>query len=82
MAQLAITIPNAVVPRIRAAFAAEGYSATLPDGSANPETIDQFVQRLTREWIRRKVAAYERHNAEATAGPAAEAQALTDIALT
>lgn len=76
MATLSITIPNAVATRVQDSFcAAHGYQATLPDGSANPETKQQFLKRKVVEFIRDSVKAAEATAAAETARQAA----LTDV---
>jgi hypothetical protein len=42
-----------------------GYSTTLPDGSANPETAAQFTKRTWRQMLVDAVLEHERNTARA-----------------
>lgn len=60
MAQITITIPDAAIPRINDAFAAEfSYRATLPDGTPNPQTKGQFTKERVIAYIKAIVTHYE-----------------------
>jgi len=81
MATISFDVPNAVLPRLADAFAATyGYQATLPDGTANPETKNQFAQRMVRQYARNVLAAYEATLAAETARASADTKAKTDFA--
>ncbi|HEX8158759.1 MAG TPA: hypothetical protein VF526_15345 [Solirubrobacteraceae bacterium] len=89
MAQITITVPNAVVARVQNAFAAaHGYSATVPDPASttggtlpNPETLPQFVQRMIRQHVQEVVRSQEAKAAGETARKAAEDKAGTEVVL-
>lgn len=58
--ELRIVIPDTVAPRVLAAFAAHfGYTATLPDGTANPQTSAQFARDTVKAWIKQTVKEHE-----------------------
>jgi len=60
MANLTVTVPDAMLPRVTAAFKAQyNYQATLPDGTANPETEAQFMRRMVKEYIKQVLVAHE-----------------------
>lgn len=72
MATLTFSFDTGTVPisRIVDAMALEyGYSATLPDGSANPQTKAQFgkaqIGRIIREAVRNQEASAAKITAEA-----------------
>jgi hypothetical protein len=72
MAQIQITIPDAVLPRVVDAFAATyGYQPTI-DGAPNPETKAAFAKRQVIAFIKRTVADRE-------AGAAADAARSTAV---
>ena len=80
MATVSFTNPDAVMPRVMDAFAAVyGYSSTLPNGDANPETEAQFARRMVREYVRNVLAASEAVVAGETASVAADQKARDDI---
>ena len=82
MAVISVTIPDAVAGRVRAAVCARyRYSATLPDGSANPETQGQFVQRMVREFLKNAVRSHEAKVAGAAAFSAAGSAVDSEINL-
>lgn len=82
MANINITMPNAQLARIQAAFASlYGYRTTIA-GSPNPETLTQFTQRIVREFVKGVVKAYEVRVAAETARTAAESAAEAEITLT
>lgn len=64
MANLTIQVPDAAVPRILDAFAAEySYQDNVPDGSGgsipNPETRQQFAVRMIRDYLKNVTASHE-----------------------
>lgn len=73
MATITITTPAGADARIADAFAAaSGWTATLPDGSANPVSKAQNVKAALITYIRRVVELYEvRVAAEAASATAA-----------
>ena len=82
MATISITVPNAQVNRVQAAFAsAYGYETTV-NGSPNPETLVQFTQRKIREFIKGVVKGHEAVSAGEAARVAAAAAAESEITLT
>lgn len=68
MANLQITVPDAMVPRITEAFKRQyNYQTTLPDGTANPETENQFLRRMILEYVKGVTGAHEAVGAAETA---------------
>lgn len=70
MAQISVPInfPDGEQARVRDAFCvAQGYQATV-NGSPNPETKVQFIQRRTKEWFKRQVQIGEAKTASESAG--------------
>jgi len=60
MATISITIPDAAMPRIIAAYCALfGYQAVLEDGTPNPETKAAFTKRMVIRHVRGIVTSYE-----------------------
>jgi hypothetical protein len=57
MAQITLTIPNAVLQDVLDALA-EGYQPVLPDGSDNPQTRVQFAKEQIRVFITQKTITY------------------------
>jgi hypothetical protein len=82
MATLSITIPDAVVPRVRAAFAAQYDYRPVVDGQPNPETLAQFTARKIREYVKGVVKAAESLAAAETARRAAADRVESEITLT
>lgn len=89
MAQLTITVPDAQVARVLAAFKAQyGYSDTVPGpnpGDApvpNPESATQFVRRKLREYVIEIVRAHEATAAAEAARVSAANAVTTDVVLT
>ena len=89
MAQLIITVPDAQVARVLAAFAAQyGYQDTVPGANpgdppvANPETRVQFTRRMLRRFVMEVVRANEVVAAIETARTDAAAKVDAEIALT
>lgn len=81
MAQIVVTVPDAVLQRVLDAFAAAyGYQATI-DGSPNPETKAQFARRMVRQYVKNTVVAHEAEQAAITARQTAADAANTDIVL-
>jgi hypothetical protein len=74
MAQIILTIPDAVVVRARdAACLALGYQATI-NGASNPETKAQFIQRKLAEYLKTLAKEGEALQAAATARDSVETQ--------
>jgi hypothetical protein len=83
MANITITIPNAIANRVIDGFCKRhGYSSILEDGSINPETKTQFCQRKIREYIKASIKEAEVETAINTAATSAGASTDTDIVLT
>jgi hypothetical protein len=82
MAQITITIPDAIASRVINGFAKRyNYSPTLEDGSANPETKSQFAKRKVIEFIKAAVRETEIQDATNAAATTAAASVDTDIQL-
>jgi hypothetical protein len=67
---ISVNVPAAQVPRVEAAFRATyGYPTQILDGEGNtvpnPETPQQFVQRMLREHVRDVVVRHEMEQTEA-----------------
>lgn len=75
MAQIAITIPDAVLPRVLDAFAARGFD---PAGGL---TKAQYAKQQVIAHIRNVVRAYETEQAVRAAAAQASTTADADIAL-
>ncbi|MEJ7830780.1 MAG: hypothetical protein WKF91_21405 [Segetibacter sp.] len=76
MAQLIITIPDAVAVRVMNAVTTRyGYQATLPNGTANPQTKPEFV----RQWLISYLKAAVKEQEGATAAANAYNTASTDV---
>lgn len=78
MANITIPIPDAQMQRVSDAFTKQfGYQDMIPDPNdptktlPNPETKQQFVQRMMRAYIKDIVAGYEGMQANQTAAQAA-----------
>lgn len=71
MAVISITVPDGVINRVRQAFrAAYNYQDTI-NGQPNPESLNQFVQRKIREYVKEVVKSQEAPAAAETARKAA-----------
>jgi len=82
MAQITITIPDAILPRVINGFARRyNYSPILEDGSSNPETKAQFAKRKLIEFIKSAVREAEIQDATNAAATTAAASVDTDITL-
>ena len=82
MAQITITIPDAIASRVMNGFAKRyHYSATLEDGSPNPETKAQFAKRRVIEFIKQAVREAEVEDARNDAATTAGSSVDTDIQL-
>lgn len=56
MTTIKITIPDTVINRVRKGFCSRmGYAKTLEDGTNNPETKAQFMNRKILEFIMQAV---------------------------
>lgn len=67
MAVISITVPDAMLPRVVTALtAAGGYSATLPDGTPNPQTPAQFAKAMVAAYVKQVVKTYEAEQSAAT----------------
>jgi hypothetical protein len=76
LAQLVITIPDAVQGRVTDALAlSNGWTA------ASPLTKSQFAQRVVRDFVRATTIDYEANAAASAAASTARATASTDIVL-
>lgn len=83
MAQISITIPDLVLPRVLDAMASiYGYQATLADGTPNPQTKAQFAKQQVAAFVKRTVAAHEVNDAIASASQSASSKANTDVVIT
>lgn len=70
MPTLTFTFDTGIVPlgRIVDAIASvNGYSATLKDGTPNPQTQAQFAREFVKKYIVSTVRDYEREQARASA---------------
>ena len=79
MAIINLTIPDAILSRVVTALASQvGWTATLPDGTANPETQAQAAKRAVIQYMKQIVIHHEvaqaSHQAEVTANSTAESQ--------
>ena len=88
MADITITIPNPVLPRVVDAIATEyGYQANIPDVGnpgqfiPNPETKNQFAKKQVIEFLKRTVKTAEKSNAIVTARNAVETDVDTNVVL-
>ena len=80
MAQMTLTIPDPVAPRILAGFTGEHkYQETIDDGEGNvipnPESKFNFTKRKIMEYVLACVASFEKNQA----GKAARDAAATDL---
>lgn len=67
MATLTFTVPDDKLPELVDALCAlpPPYSATLPNGTANPETRGQFARQRVIGYMKAVVISYRRQQAEA-----------------
>lgn len=80
MATISINIPDTQMPRVLDAFTATfGYSPTLADGTANPETRGQFTRRIIVDWVKSNVVAYEANRDAENARQASITNAIAQI---
>lgn len=84
MATITLTVPDAVVPRVRAAFTSHyGYTAELAAGTIPSDTTPgQYIEICLRRHIKQIVKLYETSQAAATAAATAETSVDTDIVIT
>lgn len=83
MATITLTIPNAVAQRVLDGVSSKyGYSATLADGSANPQTKSEFVKAWLSKVLKDAVRDYEADTAAANAAIAAANSVESNIAIT
>jgi hypothetical protein len=83
MATISITIPDAVVPRITNAIAANGgWSPLLNDGSVNPLTKNAFSKKWLIDQILQQVRIYEVAQASQTAAATASDNVTSQIVIT
>jgi hypothetical protein len=73
MANITITIPDAMLPRVQAAVAADqGWQAQVPDPAnpgqtiPNPETQVELVRRVLKNYLRTITVGYEAGQAQIT----------------
>ena len=67
MAQIVLTVPDAMLSRVVTALSERGgYRATLSDGTANPQTRAQFAKQQIALFVRESVKLYEAEQARAT----------------
>ena len=65
MASLTLTIPNSATTRVLNAVCQYGnYSATLRDGSANPQTQAEIVKQFLINYVKTIVIQTETRNAQ------------------
>lgn len=82
MAQITITIPDGIAPRVLQGFTNHyGYSPTLDNGDPNPETRAQFAKRKLIEIVKEAVRQQEMEAARNTAATTASTSVDTDIVL-
>jgi len=81
MAQIIVTIPDAVIPRVRAAFE-NTFNYTGLDPQGNAETRVQFFQRQINQFIKSITVRYEGQSDAETARIAAESKANSEIVIT
>lgn len=82
MAQITITIPDAIAVRVLNGFAKRfNYSPILENGSPNPETKAQFAKRKLIELIKQAVREAEIQDATNAAATQAAADVDTNINL-
>lgn len=66
MPTISLTLSSADLTRAVDALGTRwGYSATLPDGSANPQTKGEFVRLKIAAWVKSEVHAHELATAQA-----------------
>lgn len=83
MASITFTIPNAVSQRVLDGFCKnQGYSATLENGSPNPETQQAFLKRKVVEYVKQAVKASELETARNAAATSAADSVDKDIVIT
>src|SRR5687767_13052504 len=79
MPELTVNIPPGVAARVLNAVAfLNGYSATLPDGSANPQTKAQFVRAHVAQYLKNCTKTYEAEVARLTALAATDNEVTID----
>jgi hypothetical protein len=82
MAQITITIPDAIAPRVLNGFSSYyGYSPTLDNGDPNPETKAQFSKRKLIELIKLAVKEAEMQTAHNEAVTQVAQSVDTDVVL-
>lgn len=78
MAVIQIDIPDAQLTRVVNSYSAHyGYSATLPNGTANPQTKGQFAKAQLAKHLKEIVKLQESNTAAAAAAASAKADAET-----
>ena len=80
MAQVTLTIPDEIAPRVLDAVCSRhGYQATLPNGDPNPQTQINFAKQVIYDFLKRTVRVYEISLAEQAASAAASNAVNNDI---
>jgi hypothetical protein len=83
MTTVQFTIPDAITPRVLNGYCKyRGYSATLDDGTPNPETKAAFFKRTIIDYIKQSVKASEIQDASQAAAATAGQAADQDIQIT
>ncbi len=83
MATITLTIPNAVASRITDAISAKyGYSATLMNGTPNPQTKADFTKAWLITQLKNAVKEHEQNTAAAVASTNAANDVDNNISIT
>lgn len=81
MGSYTVTWPSAYDQLMLDTFS-DGYQATLPDGSSNPETKIQYAKRMFFEMVRLRVKQYKAQKDATAASVAATSDIDTNLTLT
>lgn len=81
MASITLTIPDAVMVRVRDGFCYQQGYQDMIDGIENPETKTKFMKRMLAEHIKQQVKAYEASLSIEAARQEAEASVDTGIVI-
>jgi hypothetical protein len=80
MAQITINIPDGVLPRVIDALAID-YSPTLPDGTPNPMTKNQYAKKQVLDFVKERVKRVEAQIAREEAERQAKESVDEDVQL-